>query len=119
MARSKSIAARRHRKIKAAAKGFHAARRKRVKSAKEAILHAGDYAYRGRKMRKRNFRSLWIMRLNAAARENGLKNYNQLVDGLKQAKIELNRKMLSDIAISDPETFTEIAEKAKSFTNPK
>lgn len=119
MARSKSISARGHRKVKAAAKGYHAARRKRVKTAKEAVLHAGDYAYRGRKMRKRNFRTLWIMRLNAAARENGLKNYAQLVKSLKEAKIELNRKILSDIAIKDPNTFSEIAQKAKSFSNPK
>lgn len=119
MARSKSLSARGHRKTIKAAKGFVSARRKRVKSAKEALLHAGDYAYRGRKMRKRDFRSLWIIRLNAAARLNGLKNYNQLIKGLKEAKIELNRKMLADIAVQDPQTFTEIAEKAKSFTNPK
>lgn len=112
MPRTKSIAARRHRKIKKAAKGYKHAARKRVKVAKEAILHAGQYAYVGRKLRKRDLRRLWIVRLNAAAREHGL-TYNKLVAGLKKAKIELDRKTLADIAVNDPETFKEIVSQVK------
>jgi large subunit ribosomal protein L20 len=116
MARTKSIAARRHRKIKARAKGFKQARRTRVKAAKEALLHAGQYAYVGRKLRKRDMRSLWIIRLNSAAREHGL-NYNQLVYGLKKAQIQIDRKILADIAVSDSKTFAQIVEKVKGFTS--
>src|SRR4030065_1948772 len=104
MPKTKSIAARRHRKIKKAARGFKQARHVRVKTAKEAILHAGQYAYVGRKLRKRDLRSLWIKRLNAAVRENGL-NYNNFISALKKEKIEINRKILADIAVSDPDTF--------------
>jgi large subunit ribosomal protein L20 len=107
MPRVKSISARRHRKVKKLAKGFKHAQRKRVRTAKEAILHAGQYAYVGRKLRKRDLRRLWIVRLNAAAREHGL-SYNKLVAGLKKEKIEIDRKILSDIAINDPDTFKEI-----------
>ena len=107
MPRAKSIAARRHRKIKKQARGFKHAARKRVKVAKEALLHAGQYAYVGRKLRKRDLRRLWIMRLNAAAREHDL-TYNKLVSGLKKANIELDRKILSDIAVKDPKTFKKI-----------
>lgn len=107
MVRVKSIAARRHRKIKKLAKGFRQARRTRVKAAKEAILHAGQYAYVGRKLRKRDLRKLWITRLNAAVREHGL-SYSRFVKGLKKEKIELDRKILADIAVSDPATFEKI-----------
>lgn len=110
MARTKSKAAVRHRKIKSAARGFKQARRTRVKAAKEALLHAGKYAYAGRKKRKRDLRSLWIMRLNAAVREHGL-SYSKFINGLKKAKIELDRKVLSDIAVRDPEAFKEIITK--------
>lgn len=112
MARVKSIAARRHRKIKKEARGFKQARRKRVKVAKEALLHAGQYAYIGRKLRKRDLRRLWIVRLNAAAREHGL-TYNKLISGLKKAKIELNRKILAEIAVKDPDTFKKIVASIK------
>lgn len=112
MPRTKSIAARRHRKIKKAAKGFKHARRKRVKTAKEALLHAGQYAYIGRKLRKRDLRRLWIVRLNAAAREHGL-TYHKLISGLKSANIELDRKILADIAVKDPDTFKEIVSAIK------
>ena len=112
MTRVKSIAARKHRKILKAAKGFKQARRKRVKVAKEALLHAGQYAYIGRKHRKRDLRRLWIVRLNAAAREQGL-SYNKLMSGLKKAKIELDRKILADIAVSDPSTFAKIVSGVK------
>jgi large subunit ribosomal protein L20 len=112
MARVKSIAQRRHRKIKELTKGFGQARRRRIKAGKEAVLHAGQYAYIGRKDRKRDLRKLWIIRLNAAAREHGL-SYNQLISGLKKEKIELDRKILSDIAISDPSTFSKIVDEIK------
>ena len=112
MPRRKSIAIRRHRKIKKQARGFKQARRTRVKAAKEAILHAGQYAYIGRKLRKRNFRSLWILRLNAAARKHGI-SYSKLINGLKKAKIEIDRKILADIAVNDPETFKQIVDNIK------
>lgn len=107
MARTKSIASRKHRKIKKATKGYKHAARKRVKVAKEALLHAGDYAYRGRKQRKRNARKLWIIRLNAAVREHGMK-YSEFIAKLKKAKIELDRKMLADIAVRDKDAFEKI-----------
>ena len=107
MPRSKSLAARKHRKIKSAARGFSHARRKRVKTAKESLLHAGQYAYVGRRLKKRDLRKLWIIRLNAAARQNGL-SYNQLIHKLKENKIDLDRKVLSQIAIEDPKSLTNI-----------
>lgn len=96
-----------------AAKGFKQARSRRYKVAKEAVLHAGQYAYIGRKDRKRDFRRLWIMRLNAAVREHGL-SYSKFIAGLKKGNIQMDRKVLSDIAIADPQTFTEIVQKVKS-----
>lgn len=107
MPRVKSIAARKHRKVKKAARGFKQARRTRVKAAKEALLHAGQYAYIGRKLRKRDLRSLWVKRLNAAAREHGMK-YSEFINKLKKAKIELDRKILAEIAVKDPKTFKKI-----------
>jgi large subunit ribosomal protein L20 len=112
MARSKSIASRKHRKIKAQAKGYKHAARKRVRNAKEAVLHAGQYAYVGRKLRKRDLRRLWITRINAATRENDL-TYNKLISKLKSNNIELDRKILADIAVEDPETFTKIIDSLK------
>mgnify|MGYP001585914057 CR=1 FL=1 len=105
--RVKSIAARKHRQVKKLAKGFRQARRTRVKVAKEALAHAGAYAYHGRKLRKRDMRGLWIIRINAALRAEGV-SYSQFMSGLKKTKIELNRKILADIAVSDPATFKEI-----------
>ena len=105
--RVKSIAARRHRKILKAARGFRDSRRKRVKTAKEALLHAGQYAYVGRKLRKRDLRKLWIVRLNAASREHGL-SYSKLISKLKENKIEIDRKILADIAVKHPDTFEKI-----------
>lgn len=110
--RVKSIASRKHRKIRKLTRGFRQARRRRVKAGKEAILHAGQYAYHGRKLRKRDLRSLWIMRLNAAARENGI-SYNKLIAGLKKEKIEIDRKILADLAVTDPNTFKEIVTAVK------
>ncbi len=107
MARIKSTASRKHRKLLKRAKGFRQARRTRIQTAKEAVLHAGQYAFHGRKLKKRDLRSLWIVRLNAAARESGL-NYNQLISGLKKAKIELDRKILAEIAVTDAATFKKI-----------
>ena len=107
MPRSKSISAKRHRKIKKQARGYKHAARKRVRVAKEALLHAGQYAYIGRKLRKRDLRKLWIIRLNAAARMHDL-SYSELIFRLKNAKININRKILSDIAVNDPDTFKKI-----------
>ncbi|MCH7641188.1 50S ribosomal protein L20 [Patescibacteria group bacterium] len=112
MPRSKSIAARRHRKIKKAVRGYKHSARKRIKVAKEALLHAGQYAYIGRKLRKRDLRKLWIIRLNAAAREHGT-TYSKLIQGLKKANIEIDRKILADIAVNDPDTFKEIVSAIK------
>ena len=112
MTRVKSISAIRHRKVRANAKGFKQARSRRYGAAKEATLHAGQYAYHGRKLRKRNIRSLWIKRLNAAVRENDM-SYSKFIAGLKKAKIELDRKILADIAVNDPETFKKIVEEVK------
>ena len=112
MTRVKSIAARRHRKIKSAARGFSQSRRRRVKAAKEALLHAGQYAYAGRKLRKRDLRSVWIKRLNAAVREHGL-SYSRFISALKKNNIELDRKILADIAVTDPDTFAKIVSDVK------
>src|SRR3990170_4306475 len=112
MTRVKSIAARRHRRIKKQTKGFKQARRARIKSGKEALLHAGQYAYAGRKLRKRDMRKLWIERINAAAREHGL-SYSKLIAGLKKEKIDLDRKILSAIAVKDPNTFKKIVDEIK------
>lgn len=112
MPRAKSLAARKHRKIKKLAKGFKQARRTRVKAAKEAILHAGQYAYIGRKLRKRNLRRLWITRLNAALRQHGL-SYSKFISALKREKIEIDRKILAEIAVKDPKTFEKIVAEVK------
>ena len=112
MTRVKSIAQRRHRRILKAAKGFKNARSRRVKTAKEALLHAGQYAYVGRKLRKRDLRSLLIIRLNAAVREHGI-SYSKFIAGLKKEKIELDRKILADIAVNDPDTFGKIVSEIK------
>ncbi|MBI4153692.1 50S ribosomal protein L20 [Candidatus Woesebacteria bacterium] len=105
--RVKSITARKHRKIKKLAKGFGQARRKRVKAAKEALVHAGAYAYHGRKLRKRDLRALWITRINAATRAEGM-SYSRFMANLKKANIEIDRKILADIAVNDPATFKAI-----------
>lgn len=115
MARTKTgvVRRRKHNKVLDNAKGFKQARSKRYKVAKEAVLHAGQYAYEGRKKRKRDFRRLWIIRLNAAVREHGL-SYSKFIAGLKTANIQMDRKVLSDLAITDPQTFTKIVEQVKS-----
>jgi large subunit ribosomal protein L20 len=105
--RVKSISARRHRKILARAKGFKQARSKRIQVAKEALVHAGAYAYHGRKLKKRDLRTLWISRINAGVKMEGV-SYSRFIDALKKEKIELDRKILSEIAALDPETFEKI-----------
>lgn len=109
--RVKSISARRHRKVLKLAKGYRQARRTRIQTAKEAVLHAGAYAFHGRKLRKRDMRKLWIIRLSAAVRALGT-SYSRFIAGLKKEKIELDRKVLSQIAINHPEDFREIAKEA-------
>jgi large subunit ribosomal protein L20 len=112
MARVKSIAARRHRKILKQAKGFTQARRRRIRAAKEAVMHAGQYAYVGRKLRKRDLRSLWTMRINAAVREEGI-SYSRFISMLKKANVEIDRKMLAEIAATDPTSFKAIINQVK------
>ncbi len=102
-----------HKKILDKAKGYYGARRKVYRVAKQAVIKAGQYAYRDRRQRKRQFRALWITRINAAARMNGL-SYSRLMNGLKRAEIEIDRKVLADIAVHDPEGFKAIAETAKA-----
>ena len=109
MARVKSTAGRKHRVMLGRAKGFKQARRRRIQTAKEALLHAGQYAYEGRKNKKRDLRRLWIVRLNAAVREQGL-SYSKFIAFLKKEKIEIDRKILSDIATKNPATFKKIVE---------
>ena len=95
------------------AKGYFGAKSKHFKMAKEAVMKSGQYAYIGRKQKKRDFRRLWITRISAACKLNGM-NYSTFMNGLNKAGITLNRKMLSEIAINDPAGFTAIAEKAKA-----
>lgn len=104
---------RKHKKILKAAKGYKDARSKRFKSAQETYLKAGEYAFAGRKQRKRDFRRLWIQRINAALTPFNIK-YSQLIKQLQKAKIELDRKILADIALNDPQTFQKIIEESQS-----
>lgn len=103
----------RHKKVLDQAKGYYGARRSVYRVAKQAVIKAAQYAYRDRKNRKREFRSLWIVRINAAARINGL-SYSRLIAGLLKASIEIDRKVLADLAVFDPVGFAAIAEKAKA-----
>ena len=105
-------ARRRHKKILKLAKGYYNARRKVFRVANQAVIKAGQYAYIGRKQKKRNFRSLWITRINAAARINGL-SYSRFMNGMLKAGITLDRKVLADIAVHDAAGFTALTEKAK------
>jgi large subunit ribosomal protein L20 len=95
------------------AKGYYGARSKLFKTAREAVEHGWRYAYRDRKQRKRIFRALWITRINAAARENGL-SYSRLINGLKLANVEVDRKILAQLAVTDPQAFGALADLAKS-----
>ena len=103
----------RHKKVLEQAKGYRGRRKSAFKIAKQAVIRAGATAYRDRRQRKRQMRALWIVRINAAARENGL-SYSRLMNGLKKAEIGLDRKVLADIAIFDKPAFTALAEKARA-----
>ena len=107
------IARRRHKKVIGQAKGYYNARRKIYRVAKQAVIKAGQYAYRDRRNKKRDFRSLWIVRINAAAREHGM-SYSRFMNGLKRAAIELDRKVLADIALHDKDGFAALVNAAKA-----
>ena len=115
MARVKGgvVSRRRRKKVLKLAKGYYGSKHRLFKTAQQQVMKSGMYAYRDRRQKKRDFRKLWITRINAAARLNGL-SYNRFMYGLKQAGIEMNRKMLADLAIHDEQAFTELAEKAKA-----
>lgn len=103
----------RRKKVLKLAKGYYGGKSRLFKTAKQAVMKSGQYAYIGRKQKKREFRRLWITRISAACKMNGM-NYSTFMNGLKKANIELNRKMLSEIAIADPAAFTALTEKAKA-----
>ena len=105
-------AVKKRRKILKSAKGYFGAKSKLYRVARQAVMKSQNYAYVGRKLKKRDFRSLWITRINAAARPNGL-NYSKFMSGLKKNGIDLNRKVLADIAVNDPSAFTALCEKVK------
>ncbi len=107
------MAGRRHKKILGKAKGYYNARRKDFRAAKQAVIKAGQYAYKHRRAKKRDFRALWIQRINAAARLHGL-SYSRLIAGLKLAGLAIDRKLLADIAVNDANAFGLIAEQAKA-----
>ncbi|MFG1498036.1 50S ribosomal protein L20 [Saccharospirillum sp. HFRX-1] len=107
------IARRRHKKILKQAKGYYGARSRVFRVAKQAVIKAGQYAYRDRRQRKRQFRALWIARINAEARVNGL-SYSKFIAGLKKSSIEIDRKILADLAVHDKVAFTALTEKAKA-----
>ena len=102
----------RHKKVLKAAKGYFGSKHRLYKTAKEQLMHSGQYAFRDRKQKKRDFRKLWITRINAACRQNDI-SYSRFIEGLTKAGVEINRKMLSEIAINDPKSFTELVKTAK------
>ena len=106
----------RRKKVLKLAKGYYGAKSKLFRTAKEAVMKSGQYAYIGRKQRKRDFRRLWITRISAAAKINGM-NYSTFMNGLKKAGVTLNRKMLAELAVSDAAAFAALAEKAKAALN--
>jgi large subunit ribosomal protein L20 len=107
------VSRRKHNKLAKLTKGYKGTKSRLIKTAKEASLHAGAYAYHGRKLRKRDIRSLWIIRISEAAKKEGL-SYSVLINNLKKGKIEIDRKILSDLVLNDPETFAEIVKTSKS-----
>jgi large subunit ribosomal protein L20 len=107
------MAGRRHKKILGKAKGYYGARSKVFRAAKQAVIKAGQYAFRDRRAKKREFRALWIARINAAARTNDL-SYSQLINGLNKAGLEIDRKVLADLAMHDAAAFSVIAQQAKT-----
>ncbi len=106
-------AGRRHKKVLGKAKGYYGARRKVFRTAKQAVIKAGQYAYAGRRLKKRDFRALWIQRINAAARGYGL-SYSRMINGLKIAQIEIDRKLLADLAVNDAAAFGALASQVKA-----
>ena len=102
----------RHKKVLKEAKGYFGSKHRLYKTAKEQLMHSGQYAFRDRKQKKRDFRKLWITRINAACRQNDI-SYSRFIEGLTKAGVEVNRKMLSEIAINDPKAFTELVKVAK------
>ena len=114
MARVKggNVAKNRRRKVLKAAKGYFGSKHRLYKTAQEQLFHSGHYAFRDRKQNKRNFRKLWITRINAACRENEI-SYSRFIEGLNKAGVEVNRKMLSELAINDPAAFTSLVNTAK------
>jgi len=107
-----TINKKKHKKVLKMAKGYRGAKSKTFSAANEQLLHSLSYAYRDRRAKKRQFRRLWIIRINAAARMNGL-SYNKFLSGLKAANVDINRKMLAEMAVNDPEAFNSLAELAK------
>ena len=107
------VASRSHKKVLKAAKGYYGARSRVFRVAKQAVIKAGQYAYRDRRQRKRQFRSLWITRINAASRQFGL-SYSRMIDGLNKASIDIDRKVLADLAVHDIAAFGQLAERAKA-----
>jgi len=108
----------RHKKVLKAAKGYFGSKHRLYKSAKEQLMHSGQYAFRDRRQKKRDMRSLWITRINAACRENEI-SYSKFIDGLNKAGVEVNRKMLSELAIADPKAFTALVKKANEGLDGK
>ena len=115
MARVKSaiITRKKHKKILKRAKGYYGAKHYRFRMAKQAVMKSGNYAYVGRKDKKSNFRKLWIARINAAARMNGM-TYSELINGLKKANVVINRKLLAEMAVNDMNAFAKVVETAKN-----
>ena len=118
MARVKSsvVTKQRHKKVLKRAKGYFGSKHRLYKSAKEQLMHSGQYAFRDRKQKKRDFRKLWITRINAACRENEI-SYSRFIEGLTKAGVEVNRKMLAEIAINDKEAFANLVKVAKEAKN--
>jgi large subunit ribosomal protein L20 len=110
------IARRKHKSVLKKAKGYYGARSRVFRVAKQAVIKAGQYAYRDRRVKKRTFRALWIVRINAAARAHGL-SYSAFMNGLNKANIDIDRKVLAHMALHEPETFSNIAEQAKTALN--
>jgi large subunit ribosomal protein L20 len=115
MPRAKSSVAgrKKHREVLKQAKGYYSSRGKHFRAAHEQVLHSGVYAYRDRRARKGDFRRLWITRINAAARDNGL-SYSRFISGLRLAQIDIDRKMLAELAVNEPAAFTQLADTAKA-----
>ena len=110
--RNEAVTKARHKKVLKAAKGYFGSKHRLYKTAKEQLMHSGQYAFRDRKQKKRDFRKLWIARINAACRNEGI-SYSRFIEGLTKAGVEVNRKMLSEIAINDPKAFAELIKVAK------